>query len=282
MLQAQIPNSGFESWTSMGTYDLPNLWGNMNPSTSGSGVFTTVKGAPGASGSYFLKLTTKDAGGVITPGMVVSGQLNTATWKPKSGFPYTERVQNLKGKYQFMGYNNDAAQISAWLTKWNVTLQKRDTIASLSKIASGMVHVWTNFSIPFVYQKEDYPDTAVIMISSSGTSPQKNSFIWIDDLVLDGFFTSVQKAEPLDDAQVFPSPARNEINLVFKSKKSFSSQLQILNSTGLLVYQRNVIIYTGSNLLTTDLANFYPSAGLFFIRLQTPDGLLTRKFIIGH
>jgi hypothetical protein len=45
MLHAQIPNAGFENWTSMGLYEVPDQWGNMNTATSSTGVYTTAKGS---------------------------------------------------------------------------------------------------------------------------------------------------------------------------------------------------------------------------------------------
>jgi hypothetical protein len=279
-VRAQIPNAGFESWTTVGTYETPNQWGNMNPATAATGIFTTLKGNPGASGNYFIKLTTKDVGGTVTPGIIVSGLLNTATWQPKSGFAYTDRAEKLTGKYQYMGYNNDVATISAWLTKWNTNLNKRDTIASLKNNTSGMVHVWTSFGIPFVYKSTENPDTAVIMISSSSVSPKKNSFIWVDDLSLDGLVTSLKTADPLDGLEVFPSPAIKEVNVAFNSKNFFKAKLQILDVVGNVINNTAIDVQPGANLFKTDLSKLKAAAGMYFVCLRTPEGVITRKFII--
>ena len=280
IVNAQIPNAGFESWTSMGTYETPDHWGNMNAATASSSVFTTVKGSPGASGNYYIKLTTKDAGGIITPGIIVSGQLNTVTWKPVSGFAYSQRAEKLKGKYQFMGYNNDVATISAWLTKWNTTLNKRDTVATLSYNTEGMIHVWTDFAIPFVYRSVQNPDTAVIMISSSSVSPKKNSFIWLDDLFLDGLVTAVKPIEPFKDVKVFPSPATTEVNLSFVSDKNFVTDLLLQDNVGKIISQVEVEVRNGTNLIKTDLNSLNVAPGLYFLSLKTPSGTLSRKFVI--
>jgi hypothetical protein len=281
LVQAQISNSGFESWTSVGSYEIPDQWGNMNPATAPSGVYTTLKGSPGATGNYFIKLTTKDVGGVITPGIIVSGQLNTSTWKPESGFSFNQRVENLIGKYQFMGYGNDVATISAWLTKWNTTLHRRDTIASLVRNTSGMLHVWTGFSIPFAYQSVQTPDTAVVMISSSSTTPVKNSFIWLDDLGFEGIATAVSDEKSLGDIAVYPSPASDQVNIGFTSKKNSNARLNIIDILGNTIYRSVVEITTGSNLLHINLGIIQPPNGVYFVHLETPDGLFTQKFIIG-
>jgi hypothetical protein len=283
LLQAQIPNSGFESWTSAGSYEIPDQWGNMNAATSASGVFTTIKGSPGASGDYYIKLTTKDVGGVITPGMIVSGQLNTETWQAESGFPFNQRVESLVGKYQFMGYNDDVATIAAWLTKWNIAAHRRDTIASLWKTTTGMIHVWTGFSIPFMYQSVDVPDTAIVFISSSGHTPKKNSFIWLDDLGFDGMATGVTDVMAAKgELSVYPSPVSERLFVKFVSKQDYSAQLSISDIVGNILYQSEKEIVVGPNLLSEDLAEFNPTPGVYFIQLSTPQGLLTRKFVIGQ
>jgi hypothetical protein len=282
LISAQIPNAGFESWTSMGSYEIPDQWGNMNSTTSAAGVYTTVKGSPGSSGNYYIKLTTKDVGGIITPGVIVSGQLNPATWQPVSGFPFNQRVESLDGKYQFMGYNNDVATIAAWLTKWNTTFSKRDTIASLWYNTKGMIHVWTGFSIPFAYYNTANPDTAIVMISSSSHTPVKNSFIWIDELTFSGVATSVLSEKLPEGFSVFPSPANGEVNIVFNSKTAYSAELSIVNLVGKELSQSMVEVQAGSNTLSPDVGNLHLSPGIYLIRLKTPYGLVTRKFIIGQ
>ncbi len=282
LAQAQIPNSGFESWTSLGSYEVPDQWGNMNSATESSGVYTTLKGSPGATGNYYIKLTTKDVKGVITPGVIVSGQLNSATWLPESGFPFNQRVESLIGKYQFMGYGNDVATIAAWLTRWNPVLHRRDTVANLWRNTSGMIHVWTGFSIPFAYQSTETPDTAIIMISSSSHTPVKNSFIWVDDLNFDGMATSVQRIEPFGNVSIFPSLSGNEISISFSSKISCSGNLIIFDISGKIVYHAEVMIKAGDNVIRTNPVNVRPLTGMYFIQLETSAGLLTRKFMINR
>lgn len=281
LIQAQIPNAGFEAWTSMGSYEVPDSWANMNAVTSSSGVYTTLKGSPGASGNHYIKLTTKDAGGVITPGIIVSGQLSSTTWLPVSGFPFSQRVESLTGKYQYMGYNNDVATIAAWLTKWNSTLHRRDTIASLWTNTKGMIHVWTGFSFPFAYQSTSIPDTAIVMISSSSHTPVKNSFIWIDDLGFDGAATSVNNINFPVDVRVYPSPAQDEVTISFSSRNGYPAELSLLNLSGVELYRSMVEVQAGLNNINPDLSNLHLSPGVYLIQLETPEGTLTQKLILG-
>lgn len=59
---AQIPNSGFENWTTMGSYSNPDNWDQLNAMTNPNSVYTCVKGTPGNPGSSYIKLTSKTVG----------------------------------------------------------------------------------------------------------------------------------------------------------------------------------------------------------------------------
>ncbi len=278
---AQIPNAGFENWTSMTGYDLPDLWGNLNPSTASTGVFTAIKGTSGpASGAFYIKLTTKDAGGSIKPGLIVSGLLDPVTLMPLSGFPYTSRPEKLTGKWQHMGYGADAATISAWLTKWNSVSHMRDTIASLSATAAGMLHTWGSFSFPYSYSSSSNPDTAVVMISSSGKLPVKNSFIWIDDLAFDGTVTGIESGKLVSTMSVFPNPASDIANIRFNSSKTEQAAIRLLDNIGNLVYQSKEDISAGPNQLTVNLESEKIHSGIFFLQVSTSEGTVTRKLVV--
>ncbi|MEO8733500.1 MAG: hypothetical protein ABI373_04125, partial [Flavobacteriales bacterium] len=58
-VMAQIPNSGFENWTTVGDHLNPDGWLSTNDQLAAFGVFTCEKGTPGASGAAYVKLTTK-------------------------------------------------------------------------------------------------------------------------------------------------------------------------------------------------------------------------------
>lgn len=73
---AQIPNSGFETWMSMGTYENPDGWATPNDFTTSAGVYTAEKGTPGSPGSSYLKLTSKTVGSTVVNGIAVSGVID--------------------------------------------------------------------------------------------------------------------------------------------------------------------------------------------------------------
>ncbi len=52
-LFAQIPNNGFENWTTVGAYSVPNSWGTLNNTTTLAGVYTATVGTPGSCGKWY-------------------------------------------------------------------------------------------------------------------------------------------------------------------------------------------------------------------------------------
>jgi hypothetical protein len=145
---AQIPNNGFENWTSMGSYYLPDGWGNLNPVTNPAGIYTCIKGTPGNPGNSYIKLVSQTVTGMgVVPGIAVSGVLNTTTLLPESGFAYADRPTSLQGNWQFMASGTDQGFIAVFLTKWNTLLNRRDTIAGASSPLHGMVMSWQSFEL---------------------------------------------------------------------------------------------------------------------------------------
>ncbi|MBI1836487.1 MAG: hypothetical protein HYR91_04405 [Flavobacteriia bacterium] len=150
-LFAQIPNNGFENWTSMGSYSNPDGWATLNDVTAASSVYTATKGTPGNVGASYLKLTSKTVGPTVVNGIAVSGTINPTTMQPSAGFPYTGQPVSLTGKWQHMIFGSSQGSVSVTLTKWNTTTNQRDIVASGSQTLSGMAMSWASFTINLNY-----------------------------------------------------------------------------------------------------------------------------------
>ena len=195
IVHAQIPNSDFENWTSSVSYDILDSWDNLNSTTAGSSVYTSEKGTPGATGvagTYFIKLTSKTVTGQgVVPGIAVSGKLNITTLKPISGFAFNQRPANLTGNWQYMVFSAkgviNAGYIDVQLTRWDASMNMRDTIAGFHYSLPGMKMSWNAFSIPLAYGDSiNYPDSCIITLSASSTTPTNKDFLYIDDLAFTG------------------------------------------------------------------------------------------------
>ncbi|MEI6747814.1 MAG: T9SS type A sorting domain-containing protein [Bacteroidales bacterium] len=238
LTQAQIPNSGFEDWTSMITYNNPSLWGTLNNVTASANTFTCVKGTPGNPGNSYIKLTSKSVAGMGTkPGIAVSGILNTISMEAVSGFPFTGRPEAMTGKWQYMANGADKGYISIILTHWNPTAHYRDTICYKYLPLSGMVMSWANFTIPVTYSTENFPDSAIIVLSASnanGAVTAAGSYLYVDNLVFKNTVWLSADNIAKQNFCIYPNPAHDLLNFELPVPPgSGKYRYSILNYSGL-------------------------------------------------
>jgi hypothetical protein len=278
---AQIPNNSFETWTDMGTYIMPNGWDQLNATTATTSVFTCEKGMPGAAGPYYIKLTSKTVPGFgVAPGVAVSGQINLTTYQPKSGFAYTARPANLTGSWQYMAYGSDQGSVSVLLTKWNTALSKRDTVSYTSQALSGMVMSWSTFTIPLTYMTTATPDSAIIVLAASGSTPVNLSYLYVDNLAFSGTVTNGVTAinSNIADAAIFPNPASNRITVSYNSASAGPVSINIMDLNGRTVAKHNVAATTGNNSIDINTANL--AKGVYAVSISDEHNTQIKKLVI--
>lgn len=228
-----IPNAGFENWTSAGSYSNPDGWDQLNSYTSLASVYTCEQGTPGAVGSSFIKLTSKTVPGVgVVPGVAVSGVIDVTTQQAKSGFAYTDQPEFLTGKWQHMIFGASQGYINVKLTKWNATTNSRITVANGNVVLTGMAMSWANFSIPLGYIETFAPDSCIITMSASGSTPANNDYLWVDDLAFTGTVASFQHIVDNKNIKLFPNPASEMISLDLSSFTDKKVQIAIFDMIG--------------------------------------------------
>ncbi len=279
---AQIPNNSFETWTSAGTYSNPASWDQLNGMTTGMGIYTATKGTGGAAsgGSSYLKLTSKSVSGMgVMPGVAVSGVMDMATFKPKSGFPYTMQPVKLTGSWQYMASGSDAGFIAVYLTKWNSMMMMRDTIAKAKQSLSGMVMSWGIFNINLTYMSSVIPDSAMIILSASGTTPVANSYLYVDNISFSGTVTGINQFENLVSAiSVYPNPSTENIYIELNAQKASTIKMQLADVSGKLIKEINAGEISGNYkqmISTTGI-----SKGVYFLKVMANDAVEVKKIII--
>ncbi len=277
--KAQIPNSGFENWTNMGTYQNPEQWGTMNNVTASTNVYTATKGTPGSPGTAYLKLTSLNVGGNVVNGIAVSGVLDTITLKPKSGFAYNLRPASLTGKWQHMISGTSQGSITASLTKWNTNTNSRDTIATAKKTLSGMAMSWAAFTINFSYLTGDFPDSCTIFLKASGNAPANQDYLWVDNLALAGSVAGIDNALPfLNKISVYPNPAHQSLKISLDVSKAHSMELELIDESGNIVYLKNIGSKVGLVQQNIEVSEF--ARGNYILRIKTEVGIVTRKIVL--
>lgn len=265
-LLAQIPNNGFENWTTVGSYSNPDDWGTMNNTTASASVYTATKGTPGSTGASYLKLTSKTVGPTVVNGIAVCGVLDPITMQPVSGIPYTGQPLSLTGKWQHMIFGSSQGSISVTLTKWNSVTNQRETVASGSQTLSGMAMSWANFTINLNYVMSTAPDSCIIVLKASGSNPTNNDYLWVDNLAFTGSVAGLNKQESfLQDLSVYPNPTKENINLVFNSEISQNIIIEVTNIEGKIVRSKQLSLLKGKTEHTIDVLDL--SKGTYLVKI---------------
>lgn len=278
IFNAQIPNSGFENWTTIGSYDNPDDWGTMNNTTAPTSVFTATKGTPGSPGSSYLKLTSKTIGPAVVNGIAVSGKLDSTTMTPISGFAFNQTPDNFTGKWQHMIYGSSQGSVSAVLTRWDTGLNARVIVATANQTLSGMAMSWANFSIPFVYTDLNLPDSCIIVLKASGSNPTNLDYLWVDNLAFTGDVASLPEIHVLNEFSVFPNPSTNHFNIRLSSNTKENAEMELIDINGSVVKQANFTLSEAITEHTIDISNL--EKGCYVIRINTANGSVGKSVII--
>lgn len=282
---AQIPNSGFETWTTTSGYDVPTGWDQLNSMTSSMSTYTCTKGTPGNPGSSYIKLVSKTVTGMgVMPGIACSGVLDQSSMTNivgKSGFPSTARPVSLTGNWQYMAYGSDQGYIMVLLSKWNSAINMRDTVAFVKQNLSGMVMSWGAFTIPLTYQSGVVPDSAMIVLSASGSTPVNNSYLYVDNLAFTGNVpaTAVNNVTNTPNAlSISPNPATTTANIEYASVVGGNIRIVINDINGRAISVFNKAASAGNNKIPLDLSGM--AKGLYLVNITEGQNTSVQKLIV--
>ena len=282
-LFAQIPNPGFETWDTTGSYDKVAGWDTPDSATAIFSVYPCTMGTPGAVGARYIKLTPEyiiTAATVVTvPGVAVSGKINFTTFAPESGFPYTTRSANLTGSWQYHAAGADQGHIMVLLTKWNSTTSTRDTVSFTDHALPSYVVGWTTFSIPLAYQSTATPDSGIILLSSSGATPVAGSYLYVDNLAFAGIYTTgVTNVVNGTGLSVSPNPATGTTTIAYNSAKGGDVKISVSDMNGRSVSSFTSYAAAGKNKFPIDLSGL--AKGLYIVRIIDGGSTEVQKLIV--
>ncbi len=275
---AQIPNNGFEQWTTVNGFQNPTNWSSLNEMTKSYSVATCGKLSPGNPGSNYLVVRTVSITGKgLIPGRVVSGKIDTLTYKAISGYPFTLRPLNLSYNMQYMVASpSDTAFVSVLLTKWNISLLRRDTVAIGISRFNAMAHTWFTNSTYLNYKSGENPDSACIVISSSNIIPINNSYMYLDNLQFNGSVIGINELNLLsENITIFPNPAKEIINIkATEINNSQPLEIIVYNVSGKIIYASSLI------LPLTSINTLNWAKGLYTIVLTQNQNSIHKQIII--
>ncbi len=252
---AQLPNPGFETWTSMGTYENPDGWATLNDYTTAASVYTATKGTPGSPGASYLKLTSKTVGLSVVNGIAVSGVIDPVTQQAVSGFAFSQQPASFNGKWQHMIYGTSQGSINVTLTRWDAGTNSRVVVANANKTLTGMAMSWSNFSIPFVYSDGQAPDSCIIVMKASGANPTQNDYLWVDNLSFVGNVVGINEIiSPFAEMSIYPNPADDHVVLNLNSLVEDKLNLEVYTLAGALMLSQKIEVISGQNSIPIDLS----------------------------
>ena len=277
---AQIPNPSFEMWDSSAGYKVPVGWDSPDSVTHLASVYTCEQGTPGFAGADYLKLTSKTVLTSVVPGIAVSGKIDFTALQPKSGFANTSRPASLKGEWQYMASGADQGHVMVLLTKWNSATSRHDTVAFANQTLTGMVMSWTAFTIPLTYYAGSVPDTALILLSSSGTTPVANSYLYVDTLAFSGNVPAgvVTLLNAVEKTSIYPNPATGATTLNYYSATGQAINAVITDINGRVIKVMDFNTSIGDNRLPVAIEGL--SKGLYFVKVTDEYYTETQKLLV--
>ncbi len=283
---AQIPNSGFESWTSAGSYSNPDNWGTINSLTAVASVYTCTEGSPGFAGNHYISLTSQTVPIIgVAPGVAVTGIFGgtPSAITISGGFPFTSRPKSLTGEWEYAPMGADQGNIVVYLWKWNMTTSKRDTIAFTDHALVGSATTWASFSFDLSYFSFANPDSALILLSSSGiTSPVAGSYLNVDTLAFAGTGPSNAGVATVNNrvgaTSLYPNPATGNTSITYYSNSSNTIKISVADLTGKIVREVLTRTTVGENIIPLNVQGI--ASGLYVVKIIDDHGTMERKLVI--
>lgn len=284
---AQIStNLSLDSWTSFGSYEEPsNGWSSLNAlSNLAPGAPVTVsKTTDKYSGTYAAKLETKQIPFVNTliGGLLATGFFdnNAAPGQNlKLGVPYTSSPKYFRGYYKYTSVSGDSADFFCALTKWNSSLNRRDTLGTAAYREYATVSSYTQFNFKINYTDSvTAPDTIVMLFSSSGGAQnfqgRVGSTLFVDEISLSNTSGVYELLNNEVSVEVYPNPTSEVLNINVIDKVS-GLTYSIYNTEGKLVLKSTIKQYT-----SIDVSLF--KAGKYYLSIHDTKGLVSSKnFVI--
>lgn len=268
---AQIPNSGFENWTTVGSYENPNGWVNCN-GNGGTGypVTKSTDHFPVNVGNFSIRMENFTFGAT---GCATYGFANSVPYIGYNGasFPITGHPNNFCGYYKFMPQKNDTMTIACGLYL-NGAMVAYATLSTTNTVSN-----WTSFTIPFSsYTTADSASIGLGAFYSLGTNPtiQGNSVLFVDNLSFDNLITSVNESVSVNSSfSLYPNPAFDIITLNIDNNNS-DLILNIYNVMGTLI--KSELLKQNQRLINIG----YLSNGIYMTEITSKEWTGKQKLII--
>jgi hypothetical protein len=270
---AQIPNNGFENWSTYGSGMTPDGWWCSNDSLSQASTYFPVSRStdhyPPSVGSYSLRIESNHLLNQWAGfGMAWAGNYYGSD---HPAFPVTGHPNTLYGYFKYFPTNSDGFELYWELYKNGLSVAGGVTMF----VSWDTVTEWTRFSIHVPDTTYAEADSAGIVIEDFNGYPYGNSVLYIDNLSFDSPVTGIaDQKDGKESFSLFPNPTSGIVNLELNPALTSNSILNIYNETGALV--RTISLKQGQHQLNlTELID-----GIYFVEIRSGESNLKQKLII--
>jgi hypothetical protein len=275
---AQIPNNGFELWTSFGTYENPNNGWVTNNSFSAGTYFPVTKSTdhyPATVGSFSIRMENN----ISFPGSTAEkyGYTATAIYPGYTGpfFQITGHPNSICGYYKFLPLNNDTMTITA------VLYYSGSPVSTAVYTSTATASAWTSFNIPFsMYTTADSAQLGFSAFYSSlggsfPSGPYGNSILYVDNLSFDNLISFISESKGKNPSfNFYPNPANENITLNIDNMGNDDLTLNIYNVIGESV--RSELLKQNQQQISTENL----STGIYIIEVKSKEWTERQKLII--
>ena len=276
---AQIPNSGFENWTTVGSSMEPTSWYSFYSLIDSSGIYCPVTKStdhyPVTVGNYSARITNDTAlwnsGNILGWGMLLSTKSDDRPLFPVTGHPI-----KLCGYYKFLPQNGDTMNIYIHFYNSGVEI----TLGAFqSNVAASS---WTSFEIFVDDTLYSSADSARISLAACNEpkdghgGPLGNSVLYFDNLSLDNLITTgiSESTVKKTSFNLYPNPATDIVTLKLDKTNTTDLTLNIYNIMGELVLSE-VLNKNKQQINIGDLNN-----GIYMVEIKSKEWSEKQKLII--
>jgi len=269
---AQLQNMDFEDWTGTpGAYHATGwVWTNTDWVNT-TATFRWGREQPAQNNDYAIKLGvwynyTKDAALQMAP-------IQSRPTALKGYYNYTDNIVSDPNGNSV----TDIAQVSVYLTRWNLQTAQRDTIGAGILDLNASEH-YKAFTCNISYASNSQPDSIHIMLDCSLVARGASgmiangggvaSYFTVDNLVLEENALDVQDISENNKVAVYPNPTRDMLYL-----DGFTGRATVYNTTGAQVLAATQLSSGGQLSLGT------LPAGVYVLQTESRHGI-QRQLIV--
>ncbi len=263
---AQVPNSGFENWTTDIDGNLnPDFWSVMNNTPD----FTTAfQYTPAYSGNFSMRVTTYNPGFGEQPGIAFVE------------FPYTCRPTQIHVCVNATVMSGDIGFVM-------MALSQGDSAVAAMDSCTFKFYVSTNgfecFDFPVSYISDLVPDTATIMvIAGNFGGAQLGTEVIVDDISFDCNVVDIEEAGATSPASIgknYPNPSSGYTFIPITLNNGSDLSIAIMDMLGKEIKTVSKgFMPAGEHLVKLDINDL--SGGIYFYTLSGNGFQLPGKFVI--